>query len=64
MEISTVCVLFGIYGRRLHDSVVLLYNDAERGLAEDCVHRMVKRAVDMEGTVTVSAVLPSYISGS
>ncbi|KAK1752545.1 mitochondrial D-lactate dehydrogenase 1 [Echria macrotheca] len=32
--------------------LILLYNDAERGLAEDCVHRMVKRAVEMEGTVT------------
>ncbi|KAK4155576.1 mitochondrial D-lactate dehydrogenase 1 [Chaetomidium leptoderma] len=32
--------------------VILLYNDVERKLAEDCVHRMVKRAVEMEGTVT------------
>ncbi|KAK3985363.1 hypothetical protein QBC44DRAFT_157213 [Cladorrhinum sp. PSN332] len=32
--------------------IILLYNDAERKLAEDCVHRMVKRAVEMEGTVT------------
>ncbi|KAK0657720.1 hypothetical protein B0T16DRAFT_402424 [Cercophora newfieldiana] len=34
--------------------IILLYNDKERELAEDCVHRMVKRAVEMEGTVTVS----------
>jgi len=34
--------------------IILLYNDKERSLAEDCVHRMVKRAVEMEGTVTVS----------
>ncbi|KAK3309514.1 uncharacterized protein B0T15DRAFT_4761 [Chaetomium strumarium] len=32
--------------------IILLYNDTERKLAEDCVHRMVKRAVEMEGTVT------------
>ncbi|KAK5657036.1 hypothetical protein OQA88_3562 [Cercophora sp. LCS_1] len=32
--------------------IILLYNDKERALAEDCVHRMVKRAVEMEGTVT------------
>ncbi len=30
-----------------------MYGDVERKLAEDCVHRMVKRAVEMEGTVTV-----------
>jgi D-lactate dehydrogenase (cytochrome) len=34
--------------------VILVYNDNERKLAEACVHRMVKRAVEMEGTVTVS----------
>ncbi|KAL2017384.1 hypothetical protein VTK56DRAFT_2227 [Thermocarpiscus australiensis] len=32
--------------------IILLYNDAERKIAESCVHRMVKRAVEMEGTVT------------
>ncbi|KAK3335320.1 hypothetical protein B0T19DRAFT_4851 [Cercophora scortea] len=32
--------------------IIVLYSDAERKLAEDCVHRMVKRAVEMEGTVT------------
>lgn len=32
--------------------IILLYNDTERKLAEDCVHRMVKRAVELEGTVT------------
>ncbi|KAK4191881.1 hypothetical protein QBC35DRAFT_486227 [Podospora australis] len=32
--------------------IILLYSDAERKLAEECVHRMVKRAVEMEGTVT------------
>lgn len=32
--------------------IILLYNKKERPLAEDCVHRMVKRAVEMEGTVT------------
>ena len=31
---------------------IILFNDKERGMAEDVVHRMVKRAVEMEGTVT------------
>jgi hypothetical protein len=29
-----------------------LFNDKERDVAEGVVHRMVKRAVEMEGTVT------------
>ena len=29
-----------------------MFNEKERQVAEDVVHRMVKRAVDMEGTVT------------
>lgn len=33
-------------------SAILLFNEAERKTAEDVVHRMVKRAVEMEGTVT------------
>lgn len=32
---------------------IILYNDAQRQKAETVVHRMVKRAVEMEGTVTV-----------
>ncbi|KAG4035137.1 hypothetical protein MFRU_002g04810 [Monilinia fructicola] len=31
---------------------ILLYNDKQRQAAEEVVHRMVKRAVEMEGTVT------------
>ncbi|TAQ86200.1 hypothetical protein B7494_g5491 [Chlorociboria aeruginascens] len=31
---------------------LLLYNDSQRKQAEELVHRMVKRAVEMEGTVT------------
>ena len=31
---------------------ILLYNDAERGTADALVHRMVKRAIEMEGTAT------------
>ncbi|KEQ67270.1 FAD-binding domain-containing protein [Aureobasidium melanogenum CBS 110374] len=31
---------------------ILLYNDKEYSLAEDLVHRMVKRAIEMEGTAT------------
>ncbi|KAL2891036.1 D-lactate dehydrogenase cytochrome, mitochondrial [Ceratocystis lukuohia] len=32
--------------------LILLYNDAQRKIAEGVVHDMVKRAVEMEGTVT------------
>ncbi len=32
---------------------ILLYSDAQRQKAEKVVHRMVKRAIEMEGTVTV-----------
>jgi D-lactate dehydrogenase (cytochrome) len=35
-----------------HPTAILLFNDKERKTAEDLVHRMVKRAVEMEGTVT------------
>ncbi|MCJ1473920.1 D-lactate ferricytochrome c oxidoreductase [Lambiella insularis] len=31
---------------------IILFNDKERKIAEEVVHRMVKRAVEMEGTVT------------
>ncbi|KAL4743087.1 hypothetical protein BDV11DRAFT_179559 [Aspergillus similis] len=31
---------------------IILWNDAERQIAEGVVHRMVKRAIEMEGTVT------------
>lgn len=31
---------------------ILLFNNSERDIAEGVVHRMVKRAVEMEGTVT------------
>ena len=31
---------------------IMLYNDSQRQKAEEVVHRMVKRAVEMEGTVT------------
>lgn len=31
---------------------IILFNDKERHTAEEVVHRMVKRAVEMEGTVT------------
>ena len=33
-------------------AAILLFNESERKTAEDVVHRMVKRAVEMEGTVT------------
>jgi D-lactate dehydrogenase (cytochrome) len=39
-------------GDLLIDTAILLYNDKERKQAEDLVHRMIKRAVSMEGTVT------------
>ncbi|EXJ83697.1 D-lactate dehydrogenase (cytochrome) [Capronia coronata CBS 617.96] len=31
---------------------ILLYNDAEKQVAEDVVHRMIRRAIAMDGTVT------------
>lgn len=34
-------------------TVILLSNDEQRHAAEELVHRMVKRAVELEGTVTV-----------
>ncbi len=37
---------------RLTDIAIMLYNDRQRKEAEEAVHRMVKRAVEMEGTVT------------
>lgn len=37
---------------KLTHPAILLYNDSQRKQAEEVVHRMVKRAVEMEGTVT------------
>jgi D-lactate dehydrogenase (cytochrome) len=37
---------------RLTEAAIMLYNDSQRKEAEEVVHRMVKRAVEMEGTVT------------
>ena len=34
------------------DAAILLYNDAEKKTAEDVVHRMIRRAIAMDGTVT------------
>lgn len=31
---------------------ILLYNDTEKQVAEDLVHRMIQRALEMEGTIT------------
>ena len=36
----------------LMQTAILLFNDAERKTAEQVVHRMVKRAIEMEGTVS------------
>lgn len=36
----------------IRDTAILLFNEKERGIAEGVVHRMVKRAVELEGTVT------------
>ena len=33
-------------------TALLLYNDFERDIAEGLVHRMVKRALELEGTAT------------
>lgn len=39
--------------------VILLSNEEQRHDAEALVHRMVKRAVELEGTVTVSFIMPA-----
>ncbi|KAK2736272.1 D-lactate ferricytochrome c oxidoreductase [Myotisia sp. PD_48] len=53
-DISKNGLLAGICGHvgdgNFH--AILLFNDSERATAEAVVHRMVKRAVEMEGTVT------------
>jgi D-lactate dehydrogenase (cytochrome) len=36
----------------LTSTAIILFNDKERKVAEGVIHRMVKRAVEMEGTVT------------
>jgi FAD/FMN-containing dehydrogenase len=41
-----------ILGPQLTCAAIILYNDKEHSLAEDLVHRMVKRAIEMEGTAT------------
>lgn len=45
---------------------IILFNDNEKKVAEGVVHRMVKRAVEMEGTVTgehgVGLVKRDYLS--
>lgn len=33
-------------------TAIILFNEKERKIAEAVVHRMVKRAIEMEGTVT------------
>jgi D-lactate dehydrogenase (cytochrome) len=54
METSTVgrSDTTNIYPKTNHYLAILLFNETERKTAEDVVHRMVKRAVEMEGTVT------------
>lgn len=36
----------------------ILFEDQQRKEVEDCVHRMVSRALDMDGTCTVGIDLP------
>lgn len=53
MAISTVGGLQFPHGIGANEGIaILLFNDKERKVAEEVVHRMVKRAVEMEGTVT------------
>ena len=42
----------GLSADTLALTAFLLFNEDERKVAEDVVHRMVKRAVELEGTVT------------
>jgi D-lactate dehydrogenase (cytochrome) len=45
---------------------IILFNDSEKAVAEEVVHRMVKNAVEMEGTVTgehgVGLIKRDYLS--
>lgn len=54
---STVCSASNtaVHSKILIRLVILLSNEKQRHDAEELVHRMVKRAVELEGTVTVSA---------
>lgn len=53
MEISIVRSLsLSLRNFELTGTVIMLYNDKQRQQAEHLVHRMVKTAVEMEGTVT------------
>ena len=36
----------------MYKPAIILFNDNEKKVAEGVIHRMVKRAVEMEGTVT------------
>ena len=47
---------------KLTGTVIMLYNDQERKKAEHVVHDMVKRAIQMEGTVTVSLLDSDFSS--
>lgn len=40
------------HGRKLTREAILLYNDTEKQVATDLVHRMIQRAIAMDGTIT------------
>jgi FAD linked oxidases, C-terminal domain len=53
MATSIVSFTVPVCTRELTVSVaILLFNEKERKTVEEVVHRMVKRAIEMEGTVT------------
>lgn len=52
MAISTVGCVPHKLKLTNNNTAILLYNDSQRKQAEELVHRMVKRAIAMEGTVT------------
>ena len=54
LEMGIFTVSFRCLGPRvvLTFAAIMLYNDKQRKEAEEAVHRMVKRAIEMEGTVT------------
>jgi D-lactate dehydrogenase (cytochrome) len=51
MGISTVSIIIAS-DDKTDWLAIMLYNEKQRKVAEEVVHRMVKRAVEMEGTVT------------
>lgn len=49
---SRSCQIFVLIRSNIHCTAILLYSDSEKQVASDVVHRMIQRAIEMDGTVT------------